>query len=175
LPPAALPPCRLELSLTPAVVEQRNNQEEFDMLHGKRVHLLGVAVLLAGIPLGAAWAQTDSPTSPSPPSATPPSATPTPTSPTPQRPAQKTPDNPKSFVGLTVFSSDGNKMGTVQSVSATPDGTVKAIHIKTGGFLGFGGKLVAIPEGRFTKAGENIQLGISADEVGKLPEVKEQS
>ena len=65
--------------------------------------------------------------------------------------------------------------GTVHGVSAAPDGSVKAIHIKTGGFLGFGGKLVAIPEGRFTKSGDNIQLGITADEVSKLPEVKEQS
>jgi hypothetical protein len=59
---------------------------------------------------------------------------------------------------LAVFSSDGSKMGTVQSVSAAPDGSVKAILFKTGGFLGFGGKMVAVPEGRFTKAGDNIQL-----------------
>ena len=61
----------------------------------------------------------------------------------------------------------------MQSVSADPDGKVKAIHLKTGGFLGFGGKLVAIPEGKFTKAGENVQLGMTSDEVSKLPEVKE--
>ena len=79
------------------------------------------------------------------------------------------------LVGLAVFSSDGSKIGTVQSVSAAPDGSAKAIHIKTGGFLGFGGKLVAIPEGRFTKSGDAIQLGMTAEEVGKLPEVKEQS
>ena len=79
------------------------------------------------------------------------------------------------LVGLAVFSSDGNKMGTVHSVSAAPDGSVKAIHIKTGGFLGFGGKLVAIPEGRFTKSGDTVQLGISADEVSKLPAIKEQT
>jgi hypothetical protein len=85
------------------------------------------------------------------------------------------PGKTNPLVGLAVFSSDGNKMGTVHSVSAAPDGSVKAIHIKTGGFLGFGGKLVAIPEGRFTKSGDNIQLGISADEVSKLPEMKEQS
>jgi len=80
-----------------------------------------------------------------------------------------------SLVGLTVFSSDGNRLGTVHSVNTEPGGKVKAIHIKTGGFLGFGGKLVAIPEGKFVKSGDNIQLGISADEVKKMPEVKEQS
>jgi hypothetical protein len=97
---------------------------------------------------------------------------------TPQRPVDKSvtaPTQAKSLVGLSAFSSDGSKMGTVQSVNATPDGSVKAIHIKTGGFLGFGGKLVAIPDGRFTKSGDSIQLGMTADEVGKLPEVKEQS
>ena len=76
------------------------------------------------------------------------------------------------LVGLTVFSADGNKMGTVHSVSAGPDGKATAIRIKTGGFLGFGAKLVAIPEGRFTQSGSNIQLALTADEVSKLPEVQ---
>jgi len=75
---------------------------------------------------------------------------------------------------LAVFSSDGSRLGSVHSVSADSDGKVKAIHIKTGGFLGIGGKLVAIPEGKFTRAGENIQLGMTVDEVSKLPEVKQQ-
>jgi hypothetical protein len=74
-----------------------------------------------------------------------------------------------------VFSSDGSRLGSVQSVNAEPDGKVKAIHIKSGGFLGFGGKMVAIPEGKFTRSGDNVQLGLTADEVSKLPEVKEQS
>lgn len=76
---------------------------------------------------------------------------------------------------MAVFSSDGSKVGTVQSVSTGPDGSVKSIHLRTGGFLGFGTRLVAIPEGRFTRNGNNIQLGMTADEVSKLPEVKEQS
>jgi hypothetical protein len=79
------------------------------------------------------------------------------------------------MIGLSVFSSDGSKLGSVQSVNAGSDGTVKAIRLKTGGFLGFGGKMVEIPEGKFTKSGENVQLGMTADEVSKLPEVKNQS
>lgn len=148
------------------------------MSHGKRFRLLTAAVVVAGIPLATASAQTEAPkTQTSPPPAANPAPT-TPTTPSPAKPADKSvtaPGDAKSLVGLAVFSSDGNKMGNVRSVSAGPDGTVKAIHIKTGGFLGFGGKVVAIPEGRFTKSGDNIQLGISADEVSKLPEVKEQS
>jgi PRC-barrel domain protein len=162
------------------------------MPHLKLIRLIGAVVVLAGMPLLAASAQTPAPTAPapgaSPPAATTPDAPPTapmtkPANPSespataPRRPDKSAtaPGRVNSLVGLAVFSSDGNKMGTVHSVSSAPDGSVKAIHIKTGGFLGFGGKLVAIPEGRFAKSGENIQLGMSADEVSKLPAIKEQS
>jgi PRC-barrel domain len=140
----------------------------------KMVRFMSAAVVLAGLPLAASAQSTNPPT----PDATPPAATsPLPSAATTQRPMDKpiATVNGKALMGLAVFSSDGNKMGTVQSVSEAPDGSVKAIRIKTGGFLGFGTKLVAIPEGRFTKSGDSIQLGISADEVSKLPEVKEQS
>jgi len=151
------------------------------MLRLKPIRLIAAVVVLAGMPLLAASAQTQTPTSPSPSAAPPaskPDVAPTPPTAMPQRPTDKSATAPGKFnslVGLAAFSSDGSKMGTVHSVSATPDGSVKAIHIKTGGFLGFGGKLVAIPEGRFTRSGDNIQLGMTADEVSKLPEVKEQS
>jgi sporulation protein YlmC with PRC-barrel domain len=79
-----------------------------------------------------------------------------------------------TLLGLTVFSADGNRMGVVHSVNAEPDGNVKAIHVRTGGFLGFGGKLVAIPEGKFRKVGDIIELQLTAEEVGKLPELNEQ-
>jgi PRC-barrel domain len=161
------------------------------MPHLKLFRLVGAVVVLTGVPLLAASAQTQAPTPPSPgaspPAATKPDAAPTPMT-KPANPSESpataprrtdksatAPGKANPLVGLAVFSSDGNKMGTVHSVSAAPDGSVKAIHLKTGGFLGFGGKLVAIPEGRFTKSGDNIQLGITADEVSKLPEVKEQS
>jgi len=165
------------------------------MPHLKLSRLVGAVVVLTGMPLLAASAQTQAPTPPSP-SASPPEATKPDAGPTapsapmtrPTNPAESPATAPRRtdksatapgkvnpLVGLAVFSTDGSKMGTVQSVSAAPDGSVKAIHFKTGGFLGFGGKLVAIPEGRFTKAGDNIQLGMTADEVSKLPETKEQS
>jgi sporulation protein YlmC with PRC-barrel domain len=87
----------------------------------------------------------------------------------------KTPNGVKvnPLLGLAVFSADGNRLGLVHSVNAEPDGNVKAIHIRTGGFLGFGGKLVAIPEGKFRRVGENIMLQMRSDEVDKLPELKE--
>ena len=135
----------------------------------KTLRTLGAVALLAGVPLVSALAQTQSPptTSPSPPAAT----KPTPPKASPSEAGNKV--NP--LIGLAVFSSDGSKVGTVSSVNAEPDGKVKAIHFKTGGFLGFGAKLVAVPEGKFTRSGENVQLGITADEVSKLAEVKEHS
>ncbi len=155
------------------------------------VRLLAAATILAGIPLLSVSAQTPPPSPTSPPAATKPDLAPMPqTGPAtrPADPADKPAIAPRSgdksvtapaavnpLVGLSVFSSDGTKLGSVHSVSAGPDGKVTAIRLKTGGFLGIGGKLVAIPDGKFTRAGENVQLGMTADEVSKLPEVKEQS
>jgi hypothetical protein len=146
----------------------------------KPARVIGVSAALLGASTLAVTAQTQSPTQPQ---SSPPAATkPAPQSPSmrPTEPQAPSEQRDKSaavnpLIGMSVFSSDGNRLGAVHSVNAEPDGKVKAIHIKTGGFLGFGGKLVAIPEGKFTKSGENIQLGLTADEVSKLPEVKEQS
>jgi hypothetical protein len=79
------------------------------------------------------------------------------------------------LIGLPVFSSDGNKLGIVDSIDGQPDGKVTAINIRTGGFLGFGTKLVAIPEGKFQRAGDFVQVGMTADEVSKLPALKDRT
>jgi sporulation protein YlmC with PRC-barrel domain len=84
-------------------------------------------------------------------------------------PAEKT--GPEALVGLAVFGSDGQKVGEVREVKAQPDGKVMEIHIKTGGFLGFGGKTVAIPAAKFNKSGQNVQLAMTAADVTKLPVV----
>jgi hypothetical protein len=153
-----------------------------------RLRLIGAAALVSSAAALSAAAQTQTPAPDA--QATPPAAKPepAPTPPTGMKPAEppKSPTMPSGnkqsaapakdpMIGLTIFSSDGNKLGSVQSVDAGPDGKVKAIRFKTGGFLGFGGKLVEIPEGKFTKAGDNVQLGMTSDEVSKLPEVKNQS
>jgi sporulation protein YlmC with PRC-barrel domain len=152
-----------------------------------RLRLIGAAALVSSAAALSAAAQTQTPA----PETTPPAVKPepAPTPPTGMKPsdAMKTPAAPSAterqsaapaknpMIGLNVFSSDGNKLGSVQSVDAGSDGKVRAIRLKTGGFLGFGGKLVEIPEGKFTKSGDNVQLGMSSDEVSKLPEVKNQS
>ena len=152
------------------------------MIISKRIRTFGAAALFAACSPLAVLAQTTTPATPDRPQATEP---PRPSDPAmkptePARPSQprtteQTAPKVNPLIGLAVFSSDGSKLGNVHSVNAEPDGKVKAIHLKTGGFLGIGGKLVAIPEGKFTRSGENIQLGMTSDEVSKLPEVKEQS
>lgn len=74
-----------------------------------------------------------------------------------------------TLLGLEVLGSDGKKVGEVAAVKTEGDGKVVEIHVKTGGFLGLGGKTVAIPAEKFAKSGENIQLAMSSVEVGKLP------
>jgi len=151
------------------------------MSHLTLVRLVGAVVVLAGAPWLAATAQTQAPSPPSP-SMPPPAGRPE-QMPMPPGAAQPgsagksatAPREANPLIRMAVFSSDGSKVGTVQSVSTGPDGSVKGLHIRTGGFLGFGARLVAIPEGRFTRNGGNVQLGMTADEVSKLPEVKEQS
>ena len=151
------------------------------MSHLKLVRLVGACVVLAGAPWPTATAQAQAP---SPPSPSAPSAAARPEqAPTPPAAAQPgvtgksatAPREANPLIRMAVFSSDGSKVGTVQRVSTGPNGSVKSLHIRTGGFLGFGARLVAIPEGRFTRIGDKIQLGMTADEVSKLPEVKEQS
>jgi PRC-barrel domain len=142
----------------------------------------GAAAVLAAVPVLSALAQTQSPAAPeavTPPAATKPDAMspaqrPTTPSAVPEMTA-KTPSSGNALVGLAVFSSDGNKLGAVHSVASGPDGNVTAIYLKTGGFLGFGGKIVAIPLGKFTRAADIIQVSMTADEVSRLPEAKEKS
>ena len=71
--------------------------------------------------------------------------------------------------GMVVVSSDGQKIGTVESIDGTQDGKLTALHVASGGFLGFGARLVTIPEGRFAVVGDMVRVEMTADEVSKLP------
>ena len=92
----------------------------------------------------------------------------------PGRPQAGSPSAVKdTLVGLAVFGSDGQKVGEVKDVKAEPDGKVTEIHVKTGGFLGFGGKTVAIPAAKFNRSGQNVQLALTSADVAKMPVVVE--
>lgn len=131
----------------------------------KHVRLFGLVTILGAISPLAVSAQT-------PPSASQPSA---------KQPAELPRTGPaarprqQALIGLAVFSSDGNKVGMVDSIDAQPDGKITAIHIKTGGFLGFGAKVVTIPEGKFQRVGGLVRIGLTAEEISKLPERKDQA
>jgi sporulation protein YlmC with PRC-barrel domain len=137
------------------------------MLILKRARFFGAVTILTSTPLVPLAAQTASPT--------PPSAS----QPSPNQPAGPTPTpvdpvrNP--LIGKDVFSSDGNRVGIVDSVDGQPDGKITAINIRTGGFLGFGTRVVAIPEGKYQKVGQFVQIAMTAEEVSKLPMVKDRS
>lgn len=152
------------------------------------VRLIGVATLLASAPvilavLLAAFAYAQSTPSPQ---AEPSQVITSPAinsggaSPDSQRPGvtrkdKSVSDNPagKSLVGLPVIGSDGQNVGQVTGVNAKANGEVSEIHVKVGGLLGFGGKVVAIPAGKFANSGQNIRLALTTAEVGKLPAIDE--
>jgi sporulation protein YlmC with PRC-barrel domain len=79
------------------------------------------------------------------------------------------------LIGLAVFSSDGDRLGTVDSVDGEPDGKISAINLRTGGFLGFGTRVVAIPEGKFQRVGQFVKLVMTTEDVGKLPALKDRT
>ena len=154
----------------------------------KPLRILGAATLLSVSAL-AAMAQSTAPSSPpaeKPPMVKPetppaPQAAPTPAPQAAPTPAPQT--SPKvttgpaatTMVGRSALSSDGNKIGDVRAVKTAPDGKVTAIQLKVGGFLGFGGKIIEVPDTKFTQKGDTIQLGYTSDELSKLPEVKDAS
>jgi len=138
--------------------------------------IIATTTVLVAVPLVTAIAQTQSPP-PSPPAATTPQTAPP--APAPQTtpstvPAEKKAAAPLAtdMVGLTAKSSDGTNLGTVHSVATGPGGKV-SIGVKVGGFLGFGGHMVAIPDDKFNRIGDTVQVNMSADEVNKLPKVSE--
>jgi hypothetical protein len=145
------------------------------------IRLLSAAALLSVSALAAAQ-QAPAP-EPSPPAEKPPMAKPEPapqTAPTPmpQKPATQ-PSSSQSkparhpLMGLTAVSADGSKIGDVRAVNTSSDGKVTALHIHSGGFLGFGGRIVEIPAGKFSQQGNSIQLTLTAEEVSQLPRVRD--
>jgi PRC-barrel domain len=76
------------------------------------------------------------------------------------------------LVGLNVFSSDGTRIGEVRAIAAGANGAVE-LHVRTGGFLGFGGRIVAIPEGRYTRSGQSIRLNLDSSQINDLPAIND--
>jgi len=143
------------------------------------IRVIGTTGVVVAVPLVTAMAQTQ----PNPPSPANPPAVTQPQPSAPPAAPQATPADKKAapsnaigdLVGLTAKSSDGANLGTVYGVTMAPGGKVTAIGVKVGGFLGFGGHMVVIPDGKFNRVGDTVQINMTADEVHKLPEAKKQS
>jgi hypothetical protein len=71
--------------------------------------------------------------------------------------------------GMPVFSRDGIKIGVVESVDTAADRGTRIVYVTTGSFLGFGAKLVAVPESKFNLIGESVRIDITADDINTLP------
>jgi len=76
------------------------------------------------------------------------------------------------LTGLPLYSSDGKKVGEVTAVKMSPDGN--ALQAEVGGFLGIGGRTVEIPAADFKQTGDRVTLALTAEEVGKLPDIGKQ-
>jgi hypothetical protein len=157
----------------------RYSDKEIAMSVSKLARIAGTAGALVAVPLATAVSQTQSPppSAQSPPAATAPQATPpaTPQATSPTTPAEKKAAAPvvtADLVGLSAKSSDGHNLGTVQSIME-PGGKTR-IGVKVGGFLGFGGHMVAIPDDKFNHIGDTVQVNMTADEINKLPRAIEQ-
>ena len=125
---------------------------------------LMVAGAVAQTPAEQAKAPTPSPASPPAAQGVPAQAAP---SSTPQTaPAATVPSlNPKDLQGLDVFASGGQQLGTVTNVSTLPDGKVKAVELKSAGFLGMFKTTYVVPVDKFAKKGSRIELSMTGDQA----------
>ena len=63
----------------------------------------------------------------------------------------------------------------MKALTGETNGHVSAIHILTGSFLGLSTRVVAIPAGKFMRNGDSVQVSMTAEEVAKLPSVKDEA
>lgn len=79
----------------------------------------------------------------------------------------------ETLLGKPVMAADGKSIGTVAAVKSDENGALLALHIETGGVLGFGTTLREVPAGEFTETGDGIQLRLASNEIESLSEVKQ--
>jgi sporulation protein YlmC with PRC-barrel domain len=88
-----------------------------------------------------------------------------------QRPAQV---DVQRLIGRTVRNLQDETIGDVNSVILTRDGTVSAVIVGVGGFLGIGEREVAIPwqDLQIRNNGEDVRTSLTKDAVRALPEYR---
>jgi PRC-barrel domain len=79
------------------------------------------------------------------------------------------------LVGMPVFSADGIEIGQVADVS-TADGQIDQIRVTTGSALGFGERIITIPQPAFMiRRGTVIIPDFSAEDVEAFPSTSSES
>ena len=73
------------------------------------------------------------------------------------------------FEDTDILDASGNKIGEVDEVLMTPDGTIVAVSAEVGGFLGLGDKEVVIQLDQFVRSGDDLQLNMTKEQVEALP------
>jgi sporulation protein YlmC with PRC-barrel domain len=73
------------------------------------------------------------------------------------------------LIGLPVFAADGIRIGRVSDVSMS-DGQIDQIHVSTGASLGFGERIVTVPQPAFMIKGDMVLIpDLSAEDIEALP------
>lgn len=76
----------------------------------------------------------------------------------------------QTLVGAAIYSSDGQKIGTVISVDVGEDGTIKSVKGEIEGFLGLGSSSLRISADQFKQSGDGIVLSKTADQMRGVPD-----
>ena len=105
----------------------------------------------------------------------PPAAAPVPASPpainAPSRDLVLTEDQVKTWVGKTVYSSDGKNLGEVAAFARDASGRVTEMHADIGGFLGIGETRVRILPTQFAVGTDRITVNMTAEQARTLPAI----
>ena len=85
-----------------------------------------------------------------------------------------TEDDAKNWIGRSVYSSDGKKIGSIAELKRDPDNKVTELYVDTGGFLGLGTtrSLVRADQIQEVKA-DSLVLKLSEAEAKSLPAADE--
>lgn len=74
------------------------------------------------------------------------------------------------LIGASVYNEHDEKIGSVDDLIMTPSDKVVVAVIQVGGFLGVGGKLVAVPYNRVRMGNGHVSIaGASKEALGALP------
>jgi uncharacterized protein YrrD len=81
------------------------------------------------------------------------------------------------LIGSSVVGADGKTIGSVNDILLSPVGEARYALLSTGGTMGVGAKVVAVPVSSltFTKAGDPLKTSMTAEQLGKLAPVRTQA